>query len=658
MLVVLGMCSTGAFMKWDLLTRMFVLLAGGFILIAFLASWGAFVRVTTVTAIAVRTLYLRLADLGRFDSGVLASSFYARRIFAIGAATVGIALLWSGKEAWFPVVLPNDYYEAIDRFEVGGTAGTSIMDRAAVQKCLEDTLATPTCKAREDLRNAFSASSSWQGATGRILYHHSYIFIPAQHWLAHGLDKAVPYLYGYGSTIFHAMLMKSFGGTLTSYFYTYPIALLIGLLIITGCVGYITRSRWLAVAAFLICLYELYSIDFSAALLAASFSPLRYAGIALQIASIFYFIRGSSKRVGALPFTAALSIFWNREFALIGMVGQALVLLSPQKHISGIARVGSLIALAMIAMVYIGFGRTSPDIANSISLGFFNVNMPILPPWDIAKSTAWIVLAQGIVTLGALSFTGPERAARLSILPVIGLSFVKAVFNPSPPHLSISLAFILPILLVFLPSPQKGVGNGPLEPVMQPVNFSWAKLAALGVLVMGCWVSGIDYLSKATLFKGELVKPFVTRQWSSLGETLPTAIPESPIAERVSAISEVSRPEDALLVLSPFDHLVSFYANPARYCGHFELLSNIATTNIADQVVECVVRTPNVLVIYDHALAEPCPDLTRLGIETECRKKFMAKGNIQHLLERLLPDLVEVERKGDLVFYRQREKGS
>ena len=139
-----------------------------------------------------------------------------------------------------------------------------------------------------------------------------------------------------------------------------------------------------------------------------------------------------------------------------------------------------------------------------------------------------------------------------------------------------------------------------------------------------------------------------------LGESIKIVAPAEPIAQRVTAIREELRPDEPLLLLSPFDHLLSFYVNPKSYCGHFDVLTNVVTTDNVLAIQKCVNSRTDVLVVYDRALATPCPTLVAdvLHFTSECRNKFLAKQNLLTILELLRPSLVEQSSKGDLVFYR------
>lgn len=638
------------FLVHGVLLRILLVLATGFFAASILASFAAVRRIGFVLTIAVFSLSRGLIRFRRSVSRLSNRSLFIRRLAYAGIAPIlGLVLLWPAVQAWYPMVLPNDYYEVQDRFQIEGAAGITTSTREEVERCLTQPSKPTACDGTKDPSNAFISSSHWQSAIGRLFFHHSYVFVPANHWIAHGLDNAVPYLYGYGNTIFHGLLMAALGGGLGDYFASYPLALLTGLLIIAACVGYGVRSLWLSIAAFLICLNALYTIDFSASFLAASFSPLRYAGLALQIASVFFCLRGRPKRIAILPMIAVLSLFWNTEFGVLGLVGQSLLLLSPQLRLPYLTRMGVLLTLVATLFAFYAVSRPSADIVSTIFLGFFQINMPIMRPWEIGLFFFCVFVIQAIVTLVTFTFKGTERAARLCVLPVIALTLIKAIFNPSPPHMSITLAFILPMALLFLPRPTL------INLKERSALFSTiAKSLTIMILALTCWNSGSAYLAQAKEFKSLLIEPYVSEPWASLGETLPVVVPEAPIADRVAAIAEIMRPEDTLLILSPFDHILSFYANPIRYCGHFELISNIATQKNIDEVVDCVARSPTMLLVFDQSLLMPCPNLTTLGVETECGKKLLVKNNVAHIFERLLPNLEKVGSKGELTFYRKR----
>ncbi len=181
-----------------------------------------------------RAAWLRIPLLGRVrdaSAPPTKTSKWARLGRAGGAAcllAVAASLAITPLlKAWFPVSLPNDYYELADKFRI---APNIFLDREEMLQCLQQAAAASetarnpadpswACPApKAAVQRLFpsallpmAATSGWQGETGRILYHHSYIFVPAVHFLAYGFDGALPYLYGYGNTLFHAALMSAAG---------------------------------------------------------------------------------------------------------------------------------------------------------------------------------------------------------------------------------------------------------------------------------------------------------------------------------------------------------------------------------------------------------------------------------------------------------------
>jgi hypothetical protein len=141
-------------------------------------------------------------------------------VAVLGMGLLGAVLLSPAVTAWYPTVVPNDYYEVPDSFSING--GTSTLARDAVTACLVGRSTVGECAGTAQLQSSLVSSSYWQAAAGRTFFHHSYIYVPAKHLMTYGFDQAVPYLYGYGNTLFHALLMQWQGATLSAYFTTYP----------------------------------------------------------------------------------------------------------------------------------------------------------------------------------------------------------------------------------------------------------------------------------------------------------------------------------------------------------------------------------------------------------------------------------------------------
>ena len=560
-----------------------------------------------------------------------------------------IFILNFGKSSWYPLALPNDYYEISDQYIVKGLEKDEVLSKSAVQKYLENSvLETPRTDKFQQLISAIGFANGWQSETGRILYHHSYIFIPAAHFLKYGFDTSTPYLYGYGNTIFHAVLMKIYGGGISGYFYSYPLTLLFGAIILACIVSYCLKNKWLGTLAFIICIYELYSVGFTAALLAASFSPARYIGLGVQIASVFLVLRsGNVRKIYLICLALVFSIFWNKEFALIGLVAQVLALYCTEfKFRFWFSRIIWSICLISIYLLMALVLFSSDELISTNFLGFYQVNMPTLNGKDAVLLLGFIFVIECLFLSMSFTYDGVERYARLCVLPVIFLTLIKVVFNPSAPHLAVSLAFFLPFSLIYLPNLDNRNFQFLKKNKAKVLGFAFITFGAGAIHV------GQKYLDEANYIRKYTVQPFVSKSWRGLGENLPMVADGDTITERVTAIKNVSKLNDRLLILSPFDHLLAFYLNPPGYCGHFELVSNLVRENDAEKVISCVSKSPNLLIVYDKSLLIACPNLEKIGFESNCKNKLTAKRNVANLINEI-PDLYEVSRDGDLIFYRQ-----
>jgi hypothetical protein len=571
------------------------------------------------------------------------------------------ALLPIGR-AWYPPVLPNDYYEIGDTIRLLSPTGAAELSREDLLNCAAQraeaakrgnvTENDPACRLPIDaerywsLIEAVDTTSQWQAEAGRVLYHHSYVLVPARHFLRYGLDGAVPYLYGYGNTLFHAALMSAAGTpTISSYFETLPLAALFGLLAIAALVTYGSRSLFAGFTAFGLGLSAYYAISFTPLVLAVSFSPLRYFGIVVQMASILFLFRGiAASRCAAIPAAIAFSFFWNIEFALLGCFGQGLALLSPRLDVSWSRRSIALGLSVAIAVIAYFAPRVSADITSSVQLGLFNIGVPIM---RFAESVEFFLVAfgaQAVLAAAAFQFEPKARHARLCMLPIAGLVFIKYIYNPSPPHLLFVLVLLLPLALLYWPwthFSRRREGGRVHEP-----------LVSAAALVLCLW-SGSALVQNAARFHELLTDDFRLSRWTALEERISIATPEAPISMRVEAIRKQLRPGEKLLLLSPFDHLLSFYVNPRALCGHFELLTNLATRADVDAVIQCVRQSANVLIAYDAAVDTPCIELLRtLQLQTSCPKKMTLKKNLSTLMEAMKPYVMPAGSSGDLYFYR------
>lgn len=561
-----------------------------------------------------------------------------------------LILLLPGWQAWSHLKLPNDYLEISDTFNLVKNNSGDKVTRADVIDCIQNQFKKNECSGLKDLELPLVNSADWQWEAGRILFHHSYVYIPAAHYLKYGMSTNVPYLYGYGSTIFQAHLMSLFGNNLSAYFKAYPITLLIGIAAIAVAIGYCAGSPFVFYIAFLVALFEFYKLGYVAGLLAASFNPIRYFGVLLQIVSIFYFIKSPSRRVIPLIGAEIFSIFWNFEFGLMGLISQLLIILNSGQRLNIAFRVMGIAVMIFIPIIFKIFLSTSPDILQSIALGFFQINMPAILP-ENAQYLLWALLLLELgLYLACLTYKDFDRTARLCLMPLMALICIKPIFNPSQPHLAITLVLIAPMMILYFPKFQFMQ-----ERKIFPTHFSFSmigKVFLIIVMVSLCVSAGRAYVGGRSWLEAYLINPFISEPWISLGEKIPMVAPEGPILMRVKAIKEKMDVKDSLILLSPFDQIINLYVNPVGYCGHFELISNVATKKNIDQINSCLVNKENILVVYDKTLLQDCPARPWDKNEQEC-KKLQVKANLGDLFQVILPRLQKVDETNELIFYRK-----
>lgn len=499
---------------------------------------------------------------------------------------------------------------------------------------------------RARLRNAIEATAGWQGKSGRTLFHHSYVFIPAHHFLTFGFDRAMPYLYGFGNTLFHATLMSLAGGaSISTYFSTFAAAEMFGIVSIGLLVLLITRNACAGLIGFVLSLAAFYSITYVPIFLAASFSPLRFFGLALQIAAMCLFCRsGRTSRFALLPLAAVASLFWNVEFALLGLPGQILLLLSPQVRLTIPMRALLLTALATGVVGFMLISRPSTDIVSTVQLSLFNIGMPFMSRRDVVDFLLAITSAQAALFALSFFFKGPERALRMALIPCLALLLIKFIVNPAAPHLYSVYAMIWPLCLIYLPwSKSPGLSGWTMPRLIAP---------ALAIFVaLFVHADGLQFKAQSEAFRNDLINDFKVSPWTGLGETIGFVTPEKGLQDRIASIKSRIQPKDTLVLLSPFDHVLNFYLNPRTLCGHFELLTNLATREVADKVMECATRSPQTLIVYDHATETQCPT-DPLQTQSRCAVKFAMKSNLMDLKNRLLPYVELVGSDENLEFYR------
>lgn len=608
-------------------------------------------------------------------------------------AALVMAAVSFGLRAWYPVIVPNDYYELPDVVRVTSDTGVTTMPRAQAVLCLKErkpaafedveeyiekkqpaasdgrkrerkesdeeartqrlarqgpmsaecrSVAAMSDAQVDRLYNAVASTEPWQSLTGRTLYHHSYVTVPARHFLDYGFDGEIPYLYGYGNTLVHSAVFAVMGPTWGAYFDTLPLFEYLGILVIGLVIWQITRSLAAGFAALGLALIYYYSITFVPILLAASFNPLRYLGLLAQVSAIAAVFRWQNPwGVFVIPLSIAFSCFWNTEYAIVGCIGQGLALLSPQINAALIRRLVALGIAMLIAAVFVLWKPLSPFITTTTNLGFFNIGLPGMSAPQSAALLAKLAFFCMILVLSSfIWFKGSERHIRFALIPVFALAWIKYYYNPSPPHLSFVYIFVAPLALCFAPWHLANRGR-----VMHIVAYSFVTATLLASVLGGMryWQGALDARRQQN--------EFVVKPWSHLHDAVASPAPDAPIARRVASIRAHIAPDDRVVLLSPFDHVLSFYVSPRAYCGHFEMLTNVTSTTAVRAIQNCVQSSPNVLIVYDRALETPCHEDFLVAVPL-CKDKFNVKSNLQRLMQRLGPDIRYVGSEGDLSFYR------
>uniref|UniRef100_B1XTF8 Uncharacterized protein n=1 Tax=Polynucleobacter necessarius subsp. necessarius (strain STIR1) TaxID=452638 RepID=B1XTF8_POLNS len=562
---------------------------------------------------------------------------------------------------WYPVVLPNDYYESVTTWDNVKSKG--VIESDALDECIRSNSTSLTTAADKKICQDFTASNlteslsllnAWQGESGRILYHHSYVFIPATHYLKHGTISKIPFVYGIGNTMFSAYLMKLNGSSqsISGYFNTIPIVAITGIVFIALLCFYVSSNFLIGFLALFISLGCYYSISYTPVLIAASFNPARFIGIAIQIFSIFYLARSANIfAVILLVLSALFSLFWNFEFGVIGFFGQLSMLILCQGFKNSYQKLFS-VALSILPLL-LSFKLLKPinaDITESINFGLFNIGVPIMPMDVILTTILTIFFAHFILIFINQKQNASIKFAKFSAGIILVLLSVKYFFNPSPPHLYLILLFIAPLYASMMPW---SIPNGKTIPAIEALLLSIFFIYA----VFFTYNSGEKFTNESLAFHSKFTSNFNTLEWASFGEKIKIVTPEKPIEERVRAINAVLKNENPnvkVLILSPYDHIVSFYVNPKTYCGHFELLTNVLTKNDINTIKKCVENAQYVEVIYDNALSTKCPLEINGSINPGCAKKLIVKNNLVHLMGEIKPLLKKHQTIGDLTFYNKR----
>lgn len=343
-----------------------------------------------------------------------------------------------------------------------------------------------------------------------------------------------------------------------------------------------------------------------------------------------------------------ISFAWNNEYAAIGFAGQALALLAPSLRISFRARLLAVAVFIGTLLLMLSLKITSDMLINGIITTFYGLRKPApVSSWEFNKMILYITGASVIAGYGASYYPNNARDARLCIIPILALLLVKYCMEISPSHFYITMVFIGPLLLVYYPGWQSS-GNGIIR--------RWLKVDGRLLIYLLCAILCISksfyYLKEAHDFRESSITPFTVNQWNTLHDNMLSVIPQEPIAKRIDTIRAEMQGNDTLLILSPFDHLLSFYTEPRRFCGHFELLTNLVMQSNATLIEQCVLNSPNSLIVFDKALLTPCPDTPDYIDKTACDSKFLMKQALAGIRDDLLPRLTPVKETDELILYR------
>jgi hypothetical protein len=498
----------------------------------------------------------------------------------------------------------------------------------------------------EDIDDAFRATNVWTVQAGRLLFHHSYVAVPAVHIIKYGFSGTTTYLYGIGNTLFHAALLRLTSPTLSAYFNTFPIAQYLGLLSIAGAAWFVSRNVAATIAAFSLAAAALYSEGAESILLGPGFSPLRYLGICLQVVAATVTTRRG--RIWPQIIAFAVSAFWNFEFAVLALPTQILMMVAPSIRLPNLGRVLGICTLLLGAVLAFVLLKPSPNFIASVQAGFFTIGLPSIP----SEYLAVFLVVNALFAVAAVwcisKFSDRrEKELRISLLPLIYLLAIKFLFNPSPPHLFFSLTLGLPLIVCFWPWNEANLFA--FKRAKRKVDLFIPVTAAAC-----CFFVCFGYMTSRFLANMQHVTFWSKSTLAEIGDPVRTVMPVAPIIQRVNALREHVPQDSTVLILSPFDHLLSFYLNPKSLCGHFELLSNLVFRSDAEKLIACIKRNPDIVVVYDHKLEMPCPphEVIELYHDVGCIGRSLLKQAASSVMQELRPAIQSSVHDNELEFVK------
>ena len=549
--------------------------------------------------------------------------------------------------SWYPVYIPNDYQTISELVPIEGGAyvpkkhivicSKANPDEKLYIHSVDNLELCANFNQKEIKESTIRDSELLTSGQDRIFYHHSYIIVPAFNIIKYGIFNKFPYLYGFGNTYFNSLLIKYSGNNITGYFNSYPVGQLLGIIVIFSLVGYLTKSLVAAAISGLLIFFFLSMLGFENILLAPGFNPMRYFGVCLQIAALKYFSEsGSKKSILLLLISSVVSGLWNFEYSSFGVLTQIIYIVSSLNSKNFFKRICLISGLFSILLGISLFTKyITGDYIQTMQLAVLGL-LPGLNTKDLLILVFQInIILLVLLKLSKKYFHDDELYFRLSILLLGLLLFSKYIFYPHKLHLIASMVMIAPLSLIF---------------------FDWQRanlLFKFSLLTFSVYIvlAVFNYKIEGSQFINSNVKAFKVDYWNNLHESFFSSMPEDEIFSRVSLIRERAKESNRLLILSPYDHLISAFIKPQKYCGHFELNLNLLTNALIDKVVECVKNHPDTLIIYDDMLRDNCA-ISKFKIETNCKFYNVTKSGPISVYEALKPNLVLQKKEGPLTFYK------
>lgn len=549
---------------------------------------------------------------------------------------------------WYPIKIPNNY-QFIDKIFID--KNNENIKQSDLEVCARkknddfkysELVGNQNCKDIElKLLDSLEKTSKIEISQDGIFYHHSFIYLPALNIINYGLNNKFPYLYGIGNTYFTSVLLLIVGENWSGYFKSYPFGQLIGLISIMLLILALTKNAIPTLISGLIVLFILGIIKYEYILLAPGFSPIRYVGICIQLIALNYYNDSSGKhRIIILLISSALGIIWNFELGVIGIIVQISFVLMKEK-LSDKYKILNIIILVCILILGTIFTKyVTGNYIQTMHLAIFGL-FPYLNTFKflilISVLSIYIYI---YIKLIKCNFNGDDLKIRYSFLILSLLVFSKYIFYPAKVHLYASI--IMPIILLLTAFNWKKT-----EELYQSYYIK-LLIIIVSILTIG---QSYKYHLNAKRYIDLTINNFVNYQWHELGDTFLTTIPEEKILKRINIIKQNTFNSDILLILSPYDHILSSYINPKNLCGHFELNLNLLTFSDINKVKKCVEEAGDVLVIYDEELDNKC-DINKYPNEINCKVYNLTKFGPKAVFDILKINLENTKSDGPLKFYK------